>query len=142
MIRDWIVNGFTQKAWQDIKDTILANDFMTPHSDYFGAIMCGAVCFDIVLREVGDNCKIEWILCADPYILGIDSGYGYTREHEMPYDEYDGFAFEFYKHTPFDDTLRSFIEQVDEFTAKDATLSMHADRKDLTWKDNGDMQWP
>ena len=141
MARNWIVNGFTQEAWKAIKETIRSCDFSTSFSDYFGAIMCGAVCFDIVLREVGDNKNIEWLLCADPYILGIDSGYGYTREHQVPYDEHDGFAFEFYKHAPFEDTLRNFIEQVDEFTAKDATLSMHADRKDLTWKNDGDMQW-
>lgn len=134
MARDWFVDGFTPEAWKAIKDTILMHDFRTAFSDYFGAIMCGAVCFDIVLRDVGETDGTEWLLCADPYILGIDSGYGYTRKHETPYDEYDGFAFEFYRHMKFDDALRSFIEQVDDFTANDATLSMHADRKDLTWK--------
>ena len=133
MARDWFINSFTPEAWKQIRETIRIKDYING-SDYFGSIMCGAVCFDIVLRDVGGTDGIEWILCADPYILGIDSGYGYTREHETPYDEYDGFDLEFYRHMSFEDTLRSFVEQVADFTAKDATLSMHADRTDLTWK--------
>lgn len=135
MTRTWVVDGFDPEAWKKIRETIQMKNYING-SDYFGAIMCGAVCFDIVLRDVGDTDGIEWLLCADPYILGIDSGYGYTRNRETPYDEYDGFALEFCRHMTFEDALRSFIEQIDDFTAKDVTLSAHADRTDIAWKDD------
>lgn len=135
-MRDWYVDDFTQEAWDAMRKTIADGKYSTLFSDFFGGIMCGAVCFDLVLRDMDydeDGNVSEWSLCADPYILGIHSGYGYTPNN-TPYDEYDGFELTFYKHMTYEDTLRSFIEQVDEFTAKDATLSQNADRTDITWR--------
>lgn len=137
MKRNWFVDGFTEEAWGAMKKTIADGKYSTPFSDFFGGIMCGAVCFDLVLRDIDydEDGKVSgWELDADPYILGIDSGYGYTLRN-TPYDQYDGLVLTFHKHMTYADTLRSFIEQIDEFTVNDATLSLSADRQDMMWKD-------
>ncbi len=133
-MRDWKVDGFTAEAWNALRETIASGKFDTKFSDFFGGIMCGAVCFDLVLRDIDykDGKVIKWELDADPYILGIDSGYGCTPQN-TPYDEYDGLALEFHKRMTFNDTLESFIEQIDEFVENDRTLADYADRTDITW---------
>lgn len=129
---NWDVVTFDRSAWNSIIETIQKDKFCTEYSDYFGHVICGAVCFDIVLRDVdGDG----YLLCADPYLLGIDSGYGYTKD-ETPYDEYDGFCLDYDTNNSFDSTLSSFISQIDTFTAADKTLTEYANKTDVTWKDH------
>lgn len=130
-MRDWYVRNFDAKAWEAVKQTIATETYTDQYSDFFGAIMFGAVCFDLVLREIDAG---EWLFCADPYILGIDSGYGYT-EDGTPYDEHDGFALKFDVAQPFDEALASFIKQIDTFTDKDAQLTEYAAKTDRTWKE-------
>ena len=129
---NWNVKSFDSSAWHDVKETILKDEFCTEHSDYFGCISHGAVCFDLVLRDCGNN---EFLFCADPYLLGIDSGYGYTTDG-TPYDEYDGFCLYYNVNDSFDDTLSSFINQIDKFTANDTTLAEYANKTDVTWKEH------
>lgn len=126
---NWHVKLFNSSAWDAVKDTINDDDFHTEYSDYFGSISCGAVCFDLVLRDVDSD---GYLFCADPYLLGIDSGYAYTKDG-TPYDEYDGFCLDYDTSMNFEDTLSSFINQIDSFTANDQTLTEYASKTDLIW---------
>lgn len=126
---NWDVKIFDRSAWDAVKETIQKDEFCTEHSDFFGCVLCGAVCFDLVLRDVDSD---GYLFCADPYILGIDSGYGYTNG--VPYDEYDGFCLDYNVNDSFEDALSSFIRQIDTFTANDKTLSEYASKTDLIWK--------
>ena len=128
---NWTVNTFDNSAWTAVKKTIKDKDFHTAFSDYFGCITCGAVCFDLVLRD----CDDEYLFCADPYLLGKDTGYGYTKDG-TPYDEYDGFCLDYDVSLNFDDTLSSFINQIEAYTANDKTLTEYAGKTDVTWKDH------
>lgn len=127
------VKIFNDSSWEAVKDTIQEDEFHTEYSDFFGCITCGAVCFDLVLRDVDSD---GYLFCADPYILGIDSGYAYAKDG-TPYDEYDGFCLDFDTNMNFEDTLSSFISQIDTFTANDKTLAEYAGKTDMTW-DNVD----
>jgi hypothetical protein len=77
-----------------------------PTYDYFGAVYCGELCFDILAYDVDDTLYMGF----DLYVGGDDTGYGYscrealasgkyTSEQEVPiderypYDEADGGAF-------------------------------------------------
>lgn len=126
---NWDVITFDRYAWDDVKKTIQNDSFCTEHSDYFGHIICGAVCFDLVLRDADSD---GYLLCADPYLIGIDSGYGYTKDG-TPYDEYDGFCLYYDPDSSFDDALSSFIAQIDNFTAADKMLTEYANKTDVTW---------
>lgn len=126
---NWNVKIFNDSAWNAVKDTIQKDEFHTEYSDYFGCISCGAVCFDLVLRDVDSD---GYLFCADPYLLGIDSGYAYTKDG-TPYDEYDGFCLDYDTSMNFEDTLSSFINQIDSFTANDQTLTEYAGKTDLIW---------
>lgn len=128
----WDVKTFDRSAWDAVKDTIKNHKYCMEYSDYFGCIVCGAVCFDLVLRDVDSD---GYLFCADPYLLGIDSGYGYTKD-ETPYDEYDGFCLDYDVNASFEDTLSSFIRQIDTFTAEEKKLTEYASKTDVVWKDH------
>ena len=104
----WDTKSFNRSAWNAINETIQKDEFCTEHSDYFGHVTCGAVCFDLVLRDCDSD---GYLLCADPYLLGIDSGYGYTIDG-TPYDEYDGFCLDYDVNDSFETALSSFITQM------------------------------
>lgn len=129
---NWNVKIFNSSAWDAVKHTIQDDDFHTEYSDFFGCITCGAVCFDLVLRDCGSD---GYLFCADPYLLGIDSGYGYTKDG-TPYDEYDGFCLDYDVNDSFEDTLSSFISQIDTFTAEEKKLTKYASKTDVVWKDH------
>lgn len=133
-MRNWIVKHFDSKAWDAIKETVNSGEYTQEYSDYFGCAMCGAVCFDFVLRDVGDRDGEEYFLCADPYLLGIDSGYGYTKRGTA-YDEYDGFCLDYRLSDDFDTALASFLRQIDAFTDTDATISEYTTKTDPVWTD-------
>ena len=128
----WDTKSFNHSAWNAINETIQKNEFCTEHSDYFGHVTCGAVCFDLVLRDCDSD---GYLLCADPYLLGIDSGYGYTIDG-TPYDEYDGFCLDYDVNDSFETALSSFINQIDTFTSNNKTLTEYANKTDVTWKDH------
>ena len=130
MMNGWTTNRFDAKAWEAIKTDIKKREFVTEHSDYFGCIRKGAICFDIVLRNVDNE---EWILCADAYILGENTGYGYTVKG-TPYDEADGIPLEFSIAKDFNSTLQSFIEQIDKAVRNDLIWFKASERTDLTWE--------
>ena len=132
---NWKIDGFDASAWEDIKKTITEGHYCTPHSDFFGAFKCGALCFDIVLRDTSySNGKCtEWILCADAYLLGENTGYGYTKRG-TPYDDGDGFGLAYDLEQGYDETVASFIEQMDKATRNDLIWLGYANRTDLTWE--------
>ena len=74
---NWDVITFDRSAWDDVKETIQKDEFCTEHSDYFGHVICGAVCFDLVLRDCGSD---GYLFCADPYILGVSDDGEAERE--------------------------------------------------------------
>ena len=127
---EWIVNGFDKKAWDDIRSTIANNRFIDGN-DFFGNFMCGALCFDIVLRDLDVD---EWALCADAYELGEDTGYGYT-EKGTPYDEGDGFVLAFDVKNSFEETLKSFLDQITEHTLNDQIWLSYANKTEPKWED-------
>ena len=51
-----------------------------------GSVRVGDICFDLVLRDYGDD---GLTLTYDTYVGGIDDGYGYGIEH-YPYTYADG----------------------------------------------------
>jgi len=134
---NWINDGFTPKNWEDIKRTIRNGEFIDG-GDYFGAFKCGALCLDIVLRDVDDG---EWFLCADGYILGENTGYGYTKKG-TPYDEADGIALMHNEDADFTDVmnadyesvLKRFIQKMDEAVNNDPIWKEYANKTDLTWE--------
>ena len=132
---NWKVRGFDEKAWDDIKRTIAKGDFCTEHSDYFGHFICGALCFDIILRDIhySDGTIEKRLLCADAYLLGWDTGYGYTKRG-TPYEEGDGFCLECDLNKSFDETLVSFTNQIDDATQRDKTWTEYANKTDITWE--------
>lgn len=133
---EWKIDGFDASAWEDIKKTIAEGEYCTDHSDYFGAFECGALCYDIVLRDVeySDGVVTEWILCADAYLLGWDTGYGYTV-NGTPYEEGDGTGLEFDLNDGFEETLASFIEQLDKATVENKTWLEYANKTEPRWED-------
>ena len=135
---EWKTTNFDESAWSDIKKTIADGNFTTDHSDFFGNFTCGALCFDIVLRDIeeSDGIITEWELCADAYLLGLDTGYGYT-ENGTPYEENGGFGLKFDLSKSFDETLASFIEQINKSTQADKTWLEYANKTDLTWEMEG-----
>ena len=129
-IRGWIVE-FTELAWLNIKNIVQTDDYLE-EGDYYGCFKKGALCIDIVLRS-DDK---EWSLCGDAYILGEDTGYGYTRDNETPYDEADGCIFEYNIHKRYDDMVDSIIDQLGECVDKIKRWKIASERTDLVWKEN------
>lgn len=58
--------------------------------DFLGNLYIGDLCFDLVLRDHEGDTGV--VLDADLYVGGVDTGYGYTRTNQLPYDERDGFV--------------------------------------------------
>ena len=131
---NWKVDRFDAKAWELIKETI-KNDCLFNGTDFFGCIKCGALCFDIVLRDgrYSDGRPTEWFLSADAYLLGDDTGYGYTKRG-TPYDEDDGFALEYDLEKGYDETLASFIEQINEAIQNNRKWTEYANKTDHVWE--------
>lgn len=125
----WTVVGFDESAWKDMKRTIAEGRFCTSHSDFFGQIRCGALCFDIVLRDMGGR-KFE--LCADAYLLGRETGYAYTSTG-IPYDFCDGFEMKFDVTKTFSETVENFIAQCEEAMSHSRLWAEYAEKTDLTW---------
>ena len=130
-MRDWKTHGFTEDAWEALKESIAKCQFCTKYSNFFGNIYCGALVYDLVLYDTDD----DWTLCADAYLLGEDTGYGYTPERNTPYDEGDGFRMDFDVTKSYDETLMSFIEQAERMTNSDRTWTEFADKTDPKWED-------
>lgn len=130
---NWHIDGFNQKSWDAIKDAIRSGNY-ADGNDYFGSFKRGALCFDIVLRDVSrsDGTVEEWLLCADAYLLGSDTGYGYTKRG-TPYDEGDGIGLEYDPGHGFEETLSSITKQLDEATQNVAIWKEYAMKTDITW---------
>ena len=132
-MRNWVVDGFGVKEWENIKASIRTGRFV--EGDYYGAIKCGALCWDIVLRDCSyRNGKcVEWLLCADAYLLGRDTGYGYTRSG-IPYDYADGLCLKFDISKGYEQTLCDFLTQIDEEVESTELWAEYADKTDLIWE--------
>lgn len=128
----WIVEGFDETAWLRIVDTIKRGKFIDGN-DYFGNFHKGALCVDIVLRDAD---KGEWLLCADGYLLGLDTGYGYTASG-TPYEEGGGLALDFDIAKSYEETLKSFLEQIDEEAQTDKGWKEYASKTEPTWENEG-----
>lgn len=136
MTRDWIIDGFDKKEWKQIKKIIKNREFAD--GEFFGCIMCGALCFDIIMHDMDmddDGKCSNYKLFADAYLLGIDSGYGYTYNNETPYDEDDGILLMFDTTKNYEETLQSFLEQIDKRTIENKRWAEFADKTSPLWKD-------
>lgn len=128
----WLIE-FNEKGWEAIKQTIANGDFINGN-DYFGCLKRNALCVDIVLRDIGDNEKPEFLLCADGYALGVDSGYGYAMDN-TPYDDVDGPCLKYDTHQTYEAALKNFIEQLDAYIKTDSQWKEAANRTDFVWKE-------
>ena len=134
-MRDWFNDGFNEESWWNIQETIRRGDFIDGN-DVFGQIMCGAICFDLTLRDtdwVDGRCS-EWLLCAEAFLLGENTGYGYTNIGRIPYDYCDGFCLEFDVSNDYQTTLQSFLKQIDDAVNNNLTWAEFADKTDPIWK--------
>lgn len=126
----WLIDRFNAESWDNIKWTIEQNEFIAGN-DWFGNFKCGALCWDIVLRDAGN----EWLLCADAYLLGVDSGYGYTK-YNVPYDEGDSICLEYDINKTYEEILESIKAQLDKATAESKELAEFANKTDPVWKED------
>ena len=134
-MRNWFFDGFDVKAWDKVKKTIRQGKYIDG-DDVFGEIKCGAVCFDLILRDPETYDDGKWHLEADAYLLGIDDGYANTSDG-IPYT-YDG-GIELpvnlrmgYAHTQYD-----FMVLIEESVNKNKRWSEYADKTDIVWKRSG-----
>lgn len=139
--RGWIVQ-VTEEKWAALKADVNKNksddggywEGLSDFFDYYGCFKKGALCVDIVYRDVT---KDEWIICADGYILGEDTGYGYTKDgRDIPYDMADGFSMEFYPDKTYEEMIDSMIDQIESYIEKDKYWKAAIDRTDLVWEED------
>ncbi len=133
-MRDWFVDGFTAEEWWNIQETIRRGNFIDGN-DVFGQIMCGALCFDLTLRDTewdGDRCK-EFVLTAEAFLLGENTGYGYTV-NGTPYDYGDWVCLKFDVHQDYQTTLASFLKQIDDAVNNDTIWAKFADTTNPVWE--------
>ena len=79
-------NNFTKKDFVDYCAKMKNN---TLHADdYVGAVRVGDLCFDLVLRSYDEGKSL--VLTYDLYVGGVDSGYGYNKKDDYPYDDAEG----------------------------------------------------
>lgn len=135
-MRGWIVK-VTKGKWEALKHDVEMDkeDYgkLSEFWDCYGNFMKGALCVDVVYRDTGDP---EWLLCGDGYILGEDTGYGYTREDNIPYDEADGFCFEFDTTKTYEEMMNSMIDQVEAYIATDKRWQEAIAKTDLVWTED------
>ena len=126
---------FTKESYERFKK-IIADGYLDG-DDYLGAIMEGAVCCDIVVREDkgydGENYCYggKFVLDCCFYILGEDRGYGETKKG-TPYDFWDGF-YGYLKDT-YEETVEGLVKQFNELTSEDAALKARCANTELTWE--------
>lgn len=128
----WIINDFNSDAFEKVKKAFASGKSTT--LDYLGCFKRGALCFDIVLRDISDHMGNveEWLMCADAFLLGIDSGYGYTQKG-TPYDEDDSVTLDFDPGKSFDENLANIILQLDKEVQQNPKWNEFANKNDLTW---------
>jgi hypothetical protein len=126
---NWINDGFTPEAWEALRQTIRTKDFTTEYSDVFGQFKCGALCFDLVLREYDG----KLILDADAYELGVNNGYGYTNDG-APYTEAGGIALAIDTRMKYQTVLNTIIKQLDDAVNNDLIWKEYASNTELTWE--------
>ena len=63
---------------------------MLKGDDYVGSVRVGALCFDLLTRVYKDK---QMYLDYDLYVGGVDTGYGYSKENNYPYDYEGGSSF-------------------------------------------------
>lgn len=80
-------NGFTEEDFVDYCAK-MEND-QVYDGDCVGCVAVGDLCFDLIVRENGN----ELVLDYDLYIGGIDDGYSYGKDN-YPYTEGGGGSFE------------------------------------------------
>lgn len=135
-MRGWIVK-VTKEMWEALKHDVEMDkeDYgkLSEFWDCYGNFMKGALCVDVVYRDIDEP---EWLLCGDGYILGDETGYGYTLKDNIPYDEADGFTFTFYPDKSYDEMMDSMIDQIEAEIAKNKRWKEASDRTDLVWKED------
>lgn len=130
---NWLNDGFTLESWHALKRTIHERRFCTEYSDVFGQFKCGALCFDIVLRDPECSVDGKWHLDADAYLLGIDDGYGYTKDG-TPYTEADGTGLTINTRMAYATVLDRIIQQLDDAVERNQIWKECAEKTDTVWK--------
>lgn len=79
-------NGFTEEDFVDYCAR-MEND-QVYDGDFIGCVTVGDLCFDLIVRENGNELMLDY----DLYVGGIDDGYGYGKDN-YPYTEGGGGSF-------------------------------------------------
>ena len=138
-MRGWIVK-VTEEKWEGLKHDIQLDksDYMSAwcnfskFADCYGNFMKGALCVDVIYRDIDDP---EWILCGDGYILGEDTGYGYAN-NGIPYDEADGFRFDFDLNKTYEEMVNSMIDQIEAYIAINERWREAVTKTDPVWTED------
>lgn len=80
-------NGFTEEDFVDYCAKMENNQVC--NGDFIGCVTVGDLCFDLIVRENGNELMLDY----DLYIGGVDDGYGYGKDN-YPYTEGGGGSFE------------------------------------------------
>ena len=137
-MRGWIVK-VTKELWEALKHDVELDKADNPYTnltdnfDVYGNFMKGALCVDVVYRDIDEY---EWLLCGDGYILGEDTGYGYTWKDKIPYDEADGFRFEFDTTKTYEEMMNSMIDQIEAYIATDKRWQEAVAKTDIVWTED------
>jgi hypothetical protein len=78
--------NMTEKNWRNfLHDSKKKNiGHFSEDCDYYGNCCIGNLCAEI-MHTCDDSDETSWYSYTNIYALGIDDGYGYTRENETPY---------------------------------------------------------
>lgn len=130
---NWINDGFTLGSWNALKRTIREKRFCTEYSDVFGQFKCGALCFDMILRDPEYYEDGKWHIDADAYLLGKDDGYGYTAKG-TPYTEADGTQVAINTRMGYATVFNRIIQQLDDAVEHNPVWKEYAEKTDTVWK--------
>lgn len=103
---------------------------------YHGAIHVGDITIDIITRDYEGDGNIVCDL--DFYVLGEDTGYGYTSEG-FPYDYAEGLCIAEFRDMTYEqfkaaaeENIRGYIKEEDELNIG-YSLQEHAERETIIW---------
>lgn len=140
---NWKTERIFSKDWEFLKK-VLAGDLHLEDDEWdnyetiylyngccYGHLMCGALCFDIVLLNDDKAVRTYW-LGAKAYLLGR-TGYGYT-ENYTPYDYNGGVDLKVDLQNNYEDFIESLCKQLDKAVGNNKLWHKFAAKTRVTWE--------
>lgn len=115
-------NGFTKEKYIEMVSEFGADN-------YYGNVIAGDLCFDIVIRYYTDNVPTITLDC---YVANEDTGYGYRDG--MAYDYADGTWID-ETHLSYDDFVRRSEEKMERYIRSNDTVFGYSlvEKANETW---------